>query len=163
MECWHSNTVTQSWTVTSNSVLLLLWSCSSVCDMSVQTRRSTESYRADSWAGHHVGKKWTLLPAVPLVLEAATSGAGLRALVNIIGRWCMMQFVLVHVKVNWKPWDHGNLFLTWGRNTVMDYRTGMVFIITKKNLKKEPKIYCSVVCLTLLLWFGDVTLLLVLM
>lgn len=156
MECWHSNTVTQSWTVTSNSVLLLLWSCSSVCDMSVQTRRSTESWTP-------CGKEMDIAASSSSGAGSSHISAGLRALVNIIGRWCMMQFVLVHVKVNWKPWDHGNLFLTWGRNTVMDYRTGMVFIITKKNLKKEPKIYCSVVCLTLLLWFGDVTLLLVLM
>lgn len=46
-------------------------------------------------AGHHVGKIWPLLPAIPPVLEQATSACGLRVLVNIIGRWCVMPAVLV--------------------------------------------------------------------
>lgn len=78
---------------------VILGSCCAICDMRVVSCGCVETVQCCKLqggflrAGHHVGEIWPLLPAIPPVLELATSVWGCGSLLTLLagGAWSQLS------------------------------------------------------------------------
>lgn len=127
--------------------LVISVSCRAMCDMCAVSCSCMETVLHCKLqggflrAGHHVGKIWPLLPAIPPVLEQPIS-VGLWVLVNIIGRWCVMPAVLVRTlkatsQTKLKDWKPCQLLFNHKQKCYKWIRGGRRRAISSSADKKE--------------------------